>query len=213
MSRRSSRDASVMIGRGASSCCLCQQRCSGCEINWNWNCNWSCNRRLELLLFYYAPDRPVDASAPPINSYFLSWWRVSYFLSSAHFYLERMISTLIAGILFLCDQPSCWCTRPSYVLFRPILMMCLILSFAWSPLPTIPTIDTLIYQSIKLFWYWNLGWVGLCFYVPVCPMNASFPTVRPSYKCVCPVLLMCLFISINAPLLSMPLYSNATVRW
>ena len=32
-SRRSSRDASVMIGRGASSCCLCQQRCSGCEIN------------------------------------------------------------------------------------------------------------------------------------------------------------------------------------
>ena len=72
MSRRIGGDAIGMIGMDAISCCRCQWRCSGCEINWNWNWNWnwSCNHILKMGLCYYATARPVDASAPPINIYF-----------------------------------------------------------------------------------------------------------------------------------------------
>ena len=36
-SRMIVRDTSVSIGRDGSSSCRCQYRCSGWEINWNWN--------------------------------------------------------------------------------------------------------------------------------------------------------------------------------
>ena len=138
---------------------------------------------------------------PHINSYFLSWWWVSSFLSSSNFYLDQMIVILISGIVFIYDRLSCWFIHPSYVLFCPILFLCLLLSSVCSLIPIRSPLDTLIDQSIKWFWYWKLGYLGLCFYVPVRPINFSFPTVLPSYQCVYPVLLMCFFLSIHYPLL------------
>ena len=114
-----------------------------------------------------------------------------------------MITILIAGIVFLCSRPSCWCIFPS--------IMCLLLSAVFSLLQRSPPVENLIDQLIKLFWYWKLGYLGLCFYMTIHPINASFPTARPSYQYDCPVLLMHLFISVNDPLLSM-LFSAKYVR-
>ena len=109
-----------------------------------------------------------------------------------------MIAIFIAGIMFIYARPSCWFILHYYVFLLPILMMCLFLSVICSLLPTMPSVDTLIYQSIKWFWYWNLGYMGLCFYVPVCTINDYLPPIQTSYQSFYPALIMCFFLSVNA---------------
>ena len=55
--------------------------------------------------------------------------------------------------------------------------------------------------------------MGFCFYAPVRPINYCFYPVRTSCQWVCPVLLMCLFPSADASLLSMLPSANASVIW
>ena len=127
-------------------------------------------------------------------------------MSSSPFCLDQIIEILIAGIVFVCALLSCWFIRPSYVFFHPILIICLFFSVVWFLLPTSPPVDTLMDQLIKWFWYWKLVYLGLCLYVPTRSINYSFPPILPSYQCIFPVLLMCFFLYVNYPLLSILLY-------
>ena len=54
----------------------------------------------------------------------------------------------------------------------------------------------------------------MCMYVLLMLLSLpSLSPVIPSHKCVCPVLIMCFFLSVNSNLLSMLLFANASVFW
>ena len=57
-----------------------------------------------------------------------------------------------------------------------------------------------------------LGQLGLCFYVPVRPINDYLPPICPSYQCISTVLLTSFFISANDILLSIIPSANASFR-
>ena len=150
--------------------------------------------------------------------------------SSYKFILSILMMGLFLSVVWLVlpqpngfniDSWGCVSIFP-YILFMHLPLLCILLSYtddvSLNFCRLLPSANesyhwTLIDQSIKLFWYWKLGYLGLCFYVPVRPIHDSFHPIRPSYKCVCPVLLMLFFIYVNAPLLSIIPSANASVRW